>query len=524
VWLPALLQRRRIGSESRNASGNAVRTAPDEGTHHAERVTNRRLAGAFSQQLICRVLGMIASVLTVTVTTRYLGPANYGTLITAIVFVGVFASLTELGVGSVLVRRVTSGRGSLERLVRVNTGISVIYCLPLFAIAAVSGAIVYSDRREVVTMILIVSSGLILTTISSCFEPVFVAEVRFGAVALADLTSRVASLGVTLLLVDHRASLVWFAAVQVVPPAVVLVVQGVAARTIVDCAPVFSMREGWGLLRESLPQTAVLIIGVLYYNADGVILSLRSTADQVGVYGLAYTVALTASVMVKFFLSSTLSTMTALYSRNRAEFARFISRAIETMLFAALPIAVGGALVAGPVVELIGSKEFVRDGGPALALLFAAVALSFLTGVVSQALFAAHDQIFLMRLNVSTLAINIALNVILAPNHGAVGAGIALIATEAIGLVVAGWRLHRRIRYEIPWRFAMRLTIPLAACAGTAVAMSQLSVLVSIPVAAAGYLAVNLIIGPVKMPMIKTALSDQTRPIQSTNVRNAHDE
>ncbi|HEX2213673.1 MAG TPA: oligosaccharide flippase family protein, partial [Mycobacterium sp.] len=453
-------------------------------------------------------LGMVASVLTVSATTRYLGPSDYGLLTTAVVFVGLWSSLTELGIGAVLVRRVMSGKGQLDRLIRVNSGMSLIYCLPLFAIAASSGFFVYRDRSDVVAMVLIVSGSLILTTITSCFEPVFVATVRFTAVAWSDLVSRIGSLGATALLVTLDADVVWFAVVQLVPPVVVLVIQGIAAARIADWRPVFSFRESVDLLRESLPQTGVLIIAVLYWRADGVILSLRSTAEQVGVYGLAYTLAFTLAVLSSFFQTSTLSTATYLFAKDRSEFARFVTRAVQSMLFLGAPIAVVGAILADPVVELIGSAEFVADGGPTLALLLVGVALTFLTAVISQALFAAHDQVFLLRLNVINLLGNIVLNIVLAPKYGAVGAGAALVATEVIGLVVVVWRLGRLAPYRTPWIFAVRLLVPLGAAAALALSMRDFPVLLTIPLAALVYLGVNAVLGPVTPRVMKSVLAD----------------
>jgi O-antigen/teichoic acid export membrane protein len=473
-------------------------------------VSNRHIARAFGMQLIFRALGLIASFVTVTATTRYLGPSSYGALITAVLFVGVWASLTELGIGAVVVRRVMSGTGSLERLVRINAGMSIICCLPLFVLAAVSGAAVYGDRADVVEMILIISTGLILTTIASCFDPIFQATVRFGAVAFSDLLSRVGSLAVTLVLVEHRADIVWFAVVQLAPPLVILLVQGAAATRTLNWRPIFSLSESWDLLRESLPQTALLIIAVLYFRADGVILSLRSTPDQVGVYGLAYAVALTLTMLVRFFLSSTLSTMTGLYAENRDRFADFIGKSMELMLFVAAPIAVGGAIMANEIVELIGSNAFVKDGGPTLAMLLVAVAISFLNGVTGQALFAAHEQVFLVRCSVFTLALNTAVNVALAPTYGARGAGIALIVTEVAGLLISTWRLRRRAPYRIPLIFTLRLLGPLAACAGLALYMRNCPVLITIPAAAVAYLVGNVAIGPVTITTMKSALSKQS--------------
>jgi len=296
----------------------------------------------------------------------------------------------------------------------------------------------------------------------------------------------------------------WFALVQLVPPVVVLLIQGRAAARIVNWRPVFSLQESWQLLRESLPQTAVLIIGVLYWRADAFILSLRSTPDQVGIYGLACALALSITVLAAFFATSTLSTVTHLYAQNRGRFAHFVAKSTELMLFVGMPIAVVGAILAAEIVSVVGSREFVDHGGPTLALLLVAVALTFLTGVLSPALFAAHDQIFLMRLNIATLSINVVLNIVLAPSYGAVGAGIALVTTEFIGLVVATWRLRTLAPYRIPWRFALRLVVPVAASAGVAVSTHGLPVLLIIPFAAIVYLAVNLVAGPVTLKEIKT--------------------
>jgi O-antigen/teichoic acid export membrane protein len=124
----------------------------------------------------------------------------------------------------------------------------------------------------------------------------------------------------------------------------------------------------------------------------------------------------------------------------------------------------------------------------------------------------AHDQIFLVRLSISTLAFNIVLNIALVPKYGAIGASIALVATESIGLLFTSWRLRRRVPYRAPWLFAVRLIGPLAACAGLAVSMRSFSVLVTIPVAAVAYLVVNLVIGPVTPKVMKATLSKQIEP------------
>lgn len=501
-------------AQARECVDSTTRSAPST---HRERVSNRHMARAFGQQLICRALGMTASVVTVAATTRYLSPVQYGELTTAVMFVGLWMGLTELGVGATIVRQVTSGTGSLERLVRVNAGMSLVGCLPLFSLAALSGALVYRNQPDVVEMVLIVSSSLILSMVATCFEPIFLTKVRFAAVALSDLVSRFATLGATLVLLAVHAGVVWFAAVQLVPPLVVLVIQGVAAARITDWRPIFSVAESWRLLRESLPLTAILIVAVLYWRADGVILSIRSTSEQVGVYGLAVTLSFTLTVLATFFQTSTLSAMTQSFAHDRNEFARFLTRSVESMLFVGAPIAVVGAILAGPIIGLVGSAEFVRDGGPTLALLAVAVSLTFLTGSMSQGLFAAHDQAFLLRLSVINLIGNILLNVVLAPHYGARGAAFALLVVEVVATAVVSWRLRRLVGYATPWPFILRLSLPLAASAGVAAMTRHLSVLITVPVAAVVYLAVNLMIGPVTATVIKATLAERKPSAATAN-------
>lgn len=456
-----------------------------------------------------RVLGMGASMVTVGLTVRHLGGESYGNLTTAIVFISLWTSLTELGVGAVITRRVTSGTGDLERLVRVNTGLSIFYSIPLTLISIGVGLAIYRDEPTVVQVLPIIGLSLALTAISSCMAPVFLVTVRFGSVAFSDFGGRALSLVLTLVLLHLDTGIVWFAVVQLVPPVVVLVMQGVAASRIISWRPVWSLSESWALMRESLPQTAVLIIGVLYWRIDGVLLSVLDTPVGVATYYLATTVAFTLSIVPTFFQTATLSTMTALYAEAPDRLARFTEQAIRTMMFLGLPIAAVGWVVAAPAMTLMGSDELDSSAGTTLAILLVAVGVTFLNGSLSQALFAAHQQVFLLRLNIVTLLINIGLNVALVPTWSVVGAAVALLVTEATGLVIVAWRLARMIEFRFPWRYSAALLVPtvIAMAAATLVPGEGLAELpISLGAAVAAYLVVNIAIGPVRIGTVRQML------------------
>ena len=108
-----------------------------------------------------------------------------------------------------------------------------------------------------------------------------------------------------------------------------MLIQGSAAARHVSFRPIFAPREIADLLRESLFPMGVTVITVLYWNADGVILSLVNTHSEVGVYGLASTIAMNTLIVSVFFLKSTLSTATELFSRDVAAFAAFVRRSVS---------------------------------------------------------------------------------------------------------------------------------------------------------------------------------------------------
>ena len=258
---------------------------------------------------------MLASVVSVAMTARYLGPGRYGQLTIAVVFIGMWTSFADLGISTVIVRRVTAGRGDLERLVRVNSGLSLMYCVPLAALAAGTGLLVYHDP-DVRVMLVMLSGYLLMLTMTTCFEPVFLATVRFSAVAISDVASRLGTLAMVAWLVAVRGDVIWFAAAQLIPFALQLLIQGIAAGRQISVRPAFSLPEAADLLRETLPLAGIAVMAIVFWRADGVILSLVSTHSEVGVYGLAYTIAFNTVVVSTFFLKSTLSTATELFARD----------------------------------------------------------------------------------------------------------------------------------------------------------------------------------------------------------------
>jgi len=459
-----------------------------------------------SIQLVGRAVGLVLSLVTLTLTIRYLGTSDYGLLVTVVAFTGLFESFVDLGVGTVIVRRVSGGSDSLERLVGLNLSMSLVYAIPLWALATLSGLVVYADRPTIQLGIAIVGVGLICRAISTCFVPIYETAVRFGALTVSDALSRAAALALTIAAIEREAGVVALMSIQVVAPAIALITLLVVAQRRGRFRPIFLPREALQLLRQSLPIAGLHIVAVFYYRADGVLLSVLSSSAEVGAYGLAYRVAGNAAIVATLFANSSFSTLARTWAEGRAAFNAVVSRSINFMLLCAVPLIIFGIALGPAVVQLIAAESYTDSAGRATQLLFVAVAIGYINVILSQALISSHEQRYLLVASPLALVFNIALNLALVPPLGAEGAGIALVCTEACSALAAGTWLWRVSRNPAPWRFVAQLLPAVAFSFAALWATQDAHVLIRIAVLGIVYAGSVLVAGPVRVGDVKALL------------------
>jgi O-antigen/teichoic acid export membrane protein len=201
--------------------------------------------------------------------------------------------------------------------------------------------------------------------------------------------------------------------------------------------------EAWRtLLPPALPIAGSVFMIAIYYNLDQVILGLFRDETEVGWYAAgcrAMSAALLPSLVFgqAFFpaLSSAFGDIEAM--RERA------SAFAASMIPVGLPIGIGMALLAQPLLVLFAGEDYA-PGGPALAVLMLNAALVYFNMVYGQSLLAWNYQRTYMLAVGTGAVINLILNFILIPRYGPIGAAIATFAAQS-GAFVWVWIAHRRI-------------------------------------------------------------------------------
>jgi O-antigen/teichoic acid export membrane protein len=411
---------------------------------HGATVARRFLVLGFGEA-VARLVGFAAMV----VAARALGAPMYG-------IIGVATAVTlylnrivdwglDLGLG---VREVAARPGDLPRL------------LPSLLVARLGVAVV------IVALVALVSVGFLPEPDSST---ILVSSLTLLAVGLG---ARRALLG----LGQHRlAALATLAGQLLTAILLVILVHGpgdvarvpqaqLAGELLLAGLVLWALTRGQAMgarldpavVRPLVPRGGALavsaLLGLLIYNVSFLFLRAMQGPAAVGYFNAAAT-------LITFFLNlgtaysmSLLPSLAALVGDREKQVGLFQTAALQVTALA-LPIALGGTLLALPLVAMLYGSGYLPAAIP-LAILIWSIPLCVVRDLPLMVLQASGREGTVLRVTAWAAGLNLGLNALLIPRYGIAGAAAAGVATEAVRLGIAysavraeGFRLPGVLRF-----------------------------------------------------------------------------
>jgi len=229
--------------------------------------------------------------------------------------------------------------------------------------------------------------------------------------------------------------------------------------------------------RYGVPVSLSLLLSLLLASTDRFLLAHFTDEATVGVYHSGYSLAnRTLDVLFVWLGMAGWPALVSAYERGGPEALRPAAREqARLMLLIALPSAVGLALVARPLAEVLVGEAF-RDGAARITPWIAASGL--LAGFTIHYLHHAftlgrRTERFVLAMCVPVV-VNVFLCVVLIPRFGAEGAAGATVISFAIG-AVASWALGRGIvPLPVPWGDLARCSLACGAMAAAVLLIPSL--------------------------------------------------
>jgi O-antigen/teichoic acid export membrane protein len=185
------------------------------------------------------------------------------------------------------------------------------------------------------------------------------------------------------------------------------------------------------LLCASLPFGARALLGIVYFRADVVMLSVLAGFEAAGLYQSAYKV-LELAIMLPGALNLALyPVLSALHGGSRDRLRAVFEQQSVYLAAIGLPLAAFLVWLAHPLISLLYGAEY-ESTVPILQWLAVAVLLAYLNAPLISVATSSDFQVEVTVRNMVALVVNIGLNLLLIPPLGGQGAALAMIGSEIV--------------------------------------------------------------------------------------------
>jgi O-antigen/teichoic acid export membrane protein len=453
-------------------------------------VSVRRIARNTGSQVAAEVAGRLAMLGFWALLAREFGQSGFGEFTLALSVV-VFINVASLGTDFVVTREIARSEEHMHALFwntnAVKLGAGTVGLGIVLAFTFLGG---YSAETRVVIAILAVAT--LLDLLGRTSESAFRGLEDMVPIALSRLIQRVSTTAAAALAIALGAGIVTVAFIYL----------GGVAISVAYLAIWLFRRAGWprlrvssagtrSLLTASLPLALGFAFGAALARIDTVILSLLKSSVDVGLYGAAYRLFESSLFVQAIFGISIYPVLSRLTPTTTPTIGEAYEKACKFTAVTLFPLGMTFVLFAAPIVHLLYGPYF-DAAAAALRLLGVATAFWGFFGLATFVLASQDRQDVIAWLIGGGVALNIALNFGLIPEHTFRGAAAAMALTLIAIDLVAAWRL-RALTGRVSWlRVGLGPLVGCAAMAGVRLALgAEVAV---IPVALVAGLGVTYVV------------------------------
>lgn len=452
---------------------------PPDHARHGLVVRNFLTLGA--GEILSRVIGFAGTIWI----ARVLDTAGYGVVGYGFNVLLYFAAIGDLGMEHLGPREVAKRRVTVDVLASSMVLARLAASALIAAVMAAVGLLAVDPPKGVVLALF----ALALLPMGATPRWVHIGLENPGAVSMSRLIAEAVRVVLLVLLVSgpdalYRAPIAYLAgeAAGTLWLFGSLYRRGVRLRMHIDTALV---RD---ILRRGFPLLLTNLLSLVIYNADIVLLGIIRDDTEVGLYLAGYTLINLLGVLGN---TATLSILPSL-SRLRTDLASGLDlyrTALGRVLIVGLPVMAGGALLAPGIIDLVFGSDYARSALVLRVLIFS-IPVLLVRSVMQAALIAAGRQDRVLHTTTVAAVITIAMNLLLIPLFGMLGAAITTVAAEMVRCIVAQVFARREGYGGIPLGAAWRPLLAVLLMCATLVALPAHPIWIGIPTGGLVYGAV----------------------------------
>jgi O-antigen/teichoic acid export membrane protein len=429
---------------------------------------------------------------------RKLGASQFGVYAFALSFVTLVTMLGFFGQDVVLTREVARDYSRLEEYYSNAMLSRAMFSIPplLIALAVMSVGGASAHTRAVV---LLLGLGFTAEYMVQIPFAVFQAYERVSLVTVVLVTQRWVTTSVAVAALYLGAGLVVVVGIFAAG-AVGAVVLGTLTmyRRISRPRLRIDFNGALRVTREAAPIGIALVALALLFRIDMSMLAAFRPSRDVGQYGTAYKLLETTTFVAWAVNIALLPSLSQLSPTTTPTIGSVYQRGLKLVIAITLPMAVGAAVLAGPIISLIYGSQY-HGAAKALVLLAPTIALFPVTSLTSQLFFVQERRPTVALVYGLAAVWLVVLNLYLIPHYSYRGAAAGATITEALVTVIL-MALAGRLRGKLEFRRILVGPVLGSALAAVVLAVFHSHLAAALPLGIVTYFAVLLAYERVAFP------------------------
>ncbi len=442
----------------------------------------RKILGNTIAQVLGKVLVAILGLAVVKISTSYLSVEGYGEYILIYEFLAFFGIAADLGLFTIAVKEMSEDEKQIPKIIGNILSLRTILVVATMSVAIIMAFLIpkYQDTR-IPLGVAIASITVIITILNGTISSVLQTKLKMQIASATTVLGKLISVSFMAYVVfygfpdDTTTGFYMLLVAGIIGNLVMLLTTNYYVRKITPLKYRFDIDLWKDVLKKSLPYGIALILNTIYFRIDSILISLMRGQGEVGIYGVAMKMLEHFAILPLYFMNSVLPVLTRAIKEKSDKYKEIIRYAFDFLAALAVPMVVGGVILAFPIIFIVSTPEFlsrISEGfygsDIAFQILIFALLFQFLNVLFAFILIALNKQTKLLYINGVCVIFNLVANIIVIPIYGFRGAAITSVLSELCILIGTYTVAKHYLKFEISFKNLGKIILS-AAVMGAAV-------------------------------------------------------
>ncbi len=440
-------------------------------------------------QILGKLITAALSIVVLKIISGYLGTSGYGDYTTVYQFLAFFGIIADFGIYTITVKEMSRDESKIPRILGNVMGLRTFLAVLAMGLAVLTVFLVPRYDNTLIPMgVLIATLATFFTLLNGTISSVLQVHLKMHYATISLVAGKIVSvlymawvayIAFTADFVTGFYHLLW---AGVLGNLVMFLITAYYVRRFCRITYRFDYSYWKKIFLTSLPFGVALILNTIYMRLDVILMtfilphsqslggesacvSTLCSDTEIGLYGVAMRMLEMLVIIPIYFMNSVLPIMTRYIEERSRKIKTLMQYSFDFLIATALPILVGGFILARPIIHFIsdpqflGGNVFTFGSDLAVRILMFAMLFSFVNALFGFTLVVLNKQVKLMFINAGAVLFNLISNILVIPIWGFRGAAVTSVISEIIILIFTYWVAQKVLGFHLSVRTFFRTFI-----------------------------------------------------------------